>query len=245
MNRAKPSDWWRVRSVGDGVTHIDEPLIHEYYRCNVWHVRGRDRDMLVDSGMGVVSLRDHVALVTEKALEAVASHTHFDHIGCHFEFPCRSCHGAEAHLLRAPTRENTVADKYVTDAIFKTMPPEPYTSAAYNVGAAPATRLLWDGDIVDLGDRRFEVIHTPGHSPGGIALWEAATGMLFSGDIVYDGELVEGTSWLEQCQYRVSMERLLRLPVRVVHAGHYPSYSGAQHKEIITDWLRGKDNEQI
>jgi glyoxylase-like metal-dependent hydrolase (beta-lactamase superfamily II) len=245
MNRANPKDWWRVRSVGDGVSHIDEPHILEFFRCNVWHIRGAARDMLVDSGMGVVSLRDHVALVTEKPLEAVASHTHFDHVGCHHEFSCRSCHGAEAHLLRSPTRANTVADKYVTDAIFATMPPAPYSSEAYNVGAAPATRLLWDGDVVDLGDRHFEVIHTPGHSPGGIALWEAATGILFSGDIVYDGELVEGTSWLEQWQYRVSMERLLRLPVRVVHGGHFPSYSGARHKEMITDWLRGKDNEQI
>jgi glyoxylase-like metal-dependent hydrolase (beta-lactamase superfamily II) len=245
MNRANPTDWWRVRSVGDGVSHIDEPHILQFYRCNVWHVRGAARDMLVDSGMGVVSLRDHVALVTERPLEAVASHTHFDHIGCHHEFACRSCHGAEAHLLRAPTRENTVADKYVTDAIFETMPPEPYQSEAYNVGAAPATRLLWDGDVIDLGDRHFEVIHTPGHSPGGIALWEATTGILFSGDIVYDGELVEGTSALEQWQYRASMERLLRLPVRVVHGGHFPSYSGTRHKEMITDWLRGKDNEQI
>ena len=241
MTKANPSDWWRIRSVGDGVSHIDEPHILEFFRCNVWHVRGRDRDMLVDSGMGVVSLRDHVALVTEKPLEAVASHTHFDHVGCHHEFSCRSCHGAEAHVLRAPTRENTVADKYVTDAIFATLPPDPYRSEAYNVAAAPATRLLWDGDIVDLGDRHFEVIHTPGHSPGGIALWEAATGILFSGDIVYDGELVEGTTALEAWQYRASMERLLRLPVRVVHAGHFPSYSGARHKEIITDWLRGKD----
>ncbi len=41
--------------MGDDVTLIDEPFIHEFYRCNVWHVRGRDRDMLVDSGMGVVS----------------------------------------------------------------------------------------------------------------------------------------------------------------------------------------------
>jgi glyoxylase-like metal-dependent hydrolase (beta-lactamase superfamily II) len=245
MKRSNPSDWWRVRVVGDGVTHIDEPLIHEFYRCNVWHVRGRDRDMLVDSGMGVVSMRDHVALVTERPLEAVASHTHFDHIGCHHEFGCRSCHGAEAHLLRQPTRENTVADKYVTDDIFVELPPVPYRSEVYTVAAAPATRLLWDGDTIDLGDRRFEVIHTPGHSPGGIALWEAASGILFAGDIVYDGELVEGVSALERWQYRVSMERLLRLPVRVVHAGHFASYSGARHKTIITDWIKGKDREQI
>lgn len=238
--RADPKDWWRLRSMGDGVTHIDEPHINEFYRCNVWHIRGRDGDMLVDSGMGVVSLRDYVPLVSERPLQAVASHTHFDHIGCHHEFGCRLCHGAEAHLMRAPTRENTLAGKYVTDDIFTTLPPEPYASSHYTVPAAPATRLLWDGDIVDLGDRRFEVIHTPGHSPGGIALWEAATGILFSGDIVYDGELIEGTTDLENTQYIASMERLLKLPVRVVHGGHFPSYSGERHRQLITDWLASK-----
>lgn len=239
--RMDPKDWWRVRPMGDGVTMIDEPHIREFYRCNVWHVRGRDRDMLVDSGMGVVSLREWVPLVSERPLEAVASHTHFDHIGCHHEFPCRSCHGAEAHLLRAPTRANTFADKYVTDDIFSALPPAPYHSATYRVAAAPVTRILWDGDIVDLGDRRFQVIHTPGHSPGGIALWEAATGILFSGDIVYDGELIEGPSAEEQRQYRDSMVRLLDLPVRVVHGGHFPSYDGARHRAIIRAWLDAND----
>jgi glyoxylase-like metal-dependent hydrolase (beta-lactamase superfamily II) len=226
--------------MGDGVTLIDEPGILPFYRCNVWHVRGRDGDMLVDSGMGVVSLRQNVALVTERPLQAVASHTHFDHIGNHHEFPCRLCHAAEAHTLRAPDRRATLADPYVTDAIFTEMPPGPYASATYTVAPAPATRLLWDGDVVDLGDRHFEVIHTPGHSPGGIALWEAATGILFAGDIVYDGELIEDTFHSDAGHYLASMKRLLDLAVRVVHAGHFPSYDGDRHRAIITAWLRGK-----
>jgi glyoxylase-like metal-dependent hydrolase (beta-lactamase superfamily II) len=226
--------------MGDGVTLIDEPGILPFYRCNVWHVRGRDGDMLVDSGMGVVSLRQNVALVTERPLQAVASHTHFDHIGNHHEFPCRLCHAAEAHTLRAPDRRATLADPYVTDAIFTEMPPGPYASATYTVAPAPATRLLWDGDVVDLGDRHFEVIHTPGHSPGGIALWEAATGILFAGDIVYDGELIEDAFHSDAGHYIASMKRLLALPVRVVHAGHFPSYDGDRHRAIITAWLRGK-----
>lgn len=241
LRRAAPRDWYRIRTLSDGVTWIDEPHIREFYRCNVWHVRGRDRDMLVDSGMGVVSLREWVPLVTERALEAVASHTHFDHIGCHHEFPCRSCHAAEAAFLAAPTRKNTLAEDYVTDDIFTALPPEPYRSATYAVSAAPATRILEDGDVIDLGDRVFEVIHTPGHSPGGIALWEAASGILFSGDIVYDGELIEGPSAEEQAQYLASMRRLLTLPVRVVHGGHFPSYSGARHREIVTQWLKSKE----
>jgi glyoxylase-like metal-dependent hydrolase (beta-lactamase superfamily II) len=243
MTRARPQDWYRIRPQSDGVTWIDEPHILEFYRCNVWHVRGRDRDMLVDSGMGVVSLRDWVPLVTERPLDAVASHTHFDHIGTHHEFPCRLCHAAEAHLLAAPTRENTFADKYVTDAIFTQLPPEPYEATLYAVKSAPATRILHDRDIIDLGDRHFEVIHTPGHSPGGIALWEAATGILFSGDIVYDGELIEGTSAQEQTDYHASMTRLFDLPVRVVHGGHFPSYDGARHKMIIRDWLAAKERQ--
>jgi glyoxylase-like metal-dependent hydrolase (beta-lactamase superfamily II) len=238
--RVAPQDWWRVRSVGDGVSFIDEPHVKEFYRCNVWHVRGRDRDMLVDSGMGVVSLCEWVPLVTERPLTAVASHTHFDHIGCHHEFPDRVVHEAEAALLAHPTRENTFADKYVTDAIFDALPPEPYLSTTYAVKAAPATRVVVDGDVIDLGDRVFEVIHTPGHSPGGIALWEAATGVLFSGDIHYDGPLIEGESDEEQAQYVASMERLLALPVRVVHGGHFPSFDGARHRALIGDWLRAR-----
>lgn len=241
MERAGPHDWWRVRRLEDGVTWIDEPNLHDFYRCNVWHVRGRDGDMLVDSGMGVVSLRDWVPLVTERPLQAVASHTHFDHIGCHHEFDCRLCHGAEAEMMRNPDRRAILADPYVQDDIFIRMPPAPYASATYTVRAAPATRLLWDGDIVDLGDRHFEVIHTPGHSPGGIALWESATGILFAGDLVYDGPLIEDTYHSNAADYQRSMERLYDLPVRVVHAGHYPSYGRDRHRQIIGDWLKAKE----
>lgn len=241
MTRARPEDWYRIRPLDDGVTWIDEPHIEEFYRCNVWHVRGRDGDMLVDSGMGVVSLREWVPLVNERPLEAVASHTHFDHIGCHHEFPRRAVHAAEANLLAAPTRANTLADPYVTDGIFTALPPAPYASARYAVRAAPATRILRDGDTIDLGDRHFEVIHTPGHSPGGIALWEAATGILFSGDIVYDGPLIEDAYHSDPHDYLRSMQRLLDIPVRVVHGGHFPSYGRARHRAIIRAWLDARE----
>lgn len=240
MERAKPQDWYRIRTQSDGVTFIDEPFIEEFYRCNIWHVRGRDRDMLVDSGMGVVSLREWVPLVTERSLTAVASHTHFDHIGCHHEFEDRVIHAAEAEILANPTNSATFADKYVTDEIFLKLPPLPYASTDYAIKSAPATRLVADGDMIDLGDRHFEVIHTPGHSPGGIALWEAATGILFSGDIVYDGPLIEDTDHADARDYHASMERLYDLPVRVVHGGHFPSYGQERHREIIRNWLDGK-----
>jgi glyoxylase-like metal-dependent hydrolase (beta-lactamase superfamily II) len=241
MIRARASDWWRTTAVGDGITLIDEPHIKPFYRCNCWHVSDGGEDLLVDSGMGVVSLREWVPLVTGRPLLSVASHTHFDHIGCHHEFAARAVHRAEAHLLAAPARAAVLADPYVTDDIFDRLPPEPYASAAYAVTPAPATRLLEDGDVLGVGQRRFEVVHTPGHSPGGIALWEAETKVLISGDIVYDGPLIEDTYHSDAGDYRRSMERLLTLPVRVVHGGHFPSFSGERLREIITAWLRETD----
>jgi glyoxylase-like metal-dependent hydrolase (beta-lactamase superfamily II) len=187
--------------------------------------------------MGVVSLRAYVPLVTEKKLIAVASHTHFDHIGCHHEFENRCVHSAEAALLSEPTRENTLADPYVTDDIFTALPPEPYLSASYAVKSAPATRILENGDVIDLGNRHLEVIHTPGHSPGGIALWEAKTATLFSGDIVYDGPLIEDTYHANAKDYYNSMMRLLELPLATVHGGHFGSYGRERHHQIIRQWL--------
>ncbi len=244
MTRMNAADWWRTTSVGDGITLIDEPHIKPFYRCNCWHIRGGDEDLLIDSGMGVVPMRDWVQIVTERPLLAVASHTHFDHIGCHHEFAHRAVHRAEAHLLAAPLRKAVLADPYVTDDIFDAMPPEPYASALYEVTPAPATRILEDGDVIACGPRRFEVIHTPGHSPGGIALWESASGVLISGDIIYDGPLIEDTYHSDMGDYIRSMERLLTLPVRVVHGGHFPSFSGARLREMVTDWLRQHESVQ-
>ena len=240
MEFATAESWYETRGVGDDVTYIGEPHIKEFYRCNIWHVRGRARDMLVDSGMGVVSLRAQIPLVTEKSCVAVASHTHFDHIGCHYEFDERCVHKDEAEIMAAPSRGATLADPYVTDEIFTRLPPAPYASAEYGVTPAPATRVLEAGDVIDLGDRRFEVIHTPGHSPGGIMLFERETGVLFSGDTVYDGPLIDDAYHSDLPAYLETMKQILDLPVRVVHGGHFPSFDGARYRELIRQYLEDK-----
>ncbi|MDH3475189.1 MAG: MBL fold metallo-hydrolase [Rhodospirillales bacterium] len=240
MEVATAEGWYKTRRVGDDVTYIGEPHIKEFYRCNIWHVRGRDKDLLLDSGMGVVSLRAAVPLVTEKPCIAVASHTHFDHIGCHYEFAERCVHRDEAAIMAAPTRATTLADPYVTDEIFTKLPPAPYASAEYSVKAAPATRLLEAGDVIDLGDRAFEVIHTPGHSPGGIMLIEAATGVLFSGDTVYDGPLIDDAYHSDIAAYVATMKRILDLAPRVAHGGHFASFGGARYRALIRAYLESK-----
>lgn len=235
-----PAQWYASRPCGDGVTHLYEPYIDIFYRCNIWHVRGRDRCLLFDSGLGVVSLVGCFPWLLETSLLAVASHTHFDHIGNAHEFKERACHVAEAAILGEPTPANTVADRYATLAMFERLPPGGFDPTRYRVRPAPATRLVEAGDVIDLGDRQFVVLHVPGHSPGSIALWEASSGVLLSGDAVYDGPLIDDAYHSKRDDYRETMHCLRELPVRVVHGGHYPSFGRDRYRELIDDYLAGR-----
>ena len=231
-------EWYETIRMADDVTLIHEPWIKPFFRCNMWHVRGRDRDLLFDSGLGHVSLRQHVRLVSERPLIAVASHTHFDHIGCHHEFSDRAVHEAEAAILADPRNDLTLADKYATEEMFDRMP-KGWRTERYRIEPAPAQRLLEDGDIVDLGDRAFEVVHTPGHSPGGIGLFEKKTGIFLSGDIVYDGPLIDDIYHSDRGDYQATFERIRSLPVSVVHGGHFPSFGQVRYRQIIDEYLEG------
>ncbi|RRI00879.1 MBL fold metallo-hydrolase [Mesorhizobium tamadayense] len=232
-------DWYETIRMGDDITLIHEPWIKPFFRCNIWHVRGRDRDLLFDTGLGHFSLRRHVPLVTERKLVCVASHTHFDHIGCHHEFPDRCVHSAEAEILADPRNEWTVADRYATDEMFDGMP-EGWETTRYCILPAPAGRLLEHGDVIDLGDRAFEVIHTPGHSPGGIALYERTTGILLSGDIVYDGPLIDDVYHSDIKDYVETLLSMRDIDVSVVHGGHFPSFGKVRYRQLIGEYLAHK-----
>ncbi|WP_455924590.1 MBL fold metallo-hydrolase [Pseudomonas putida] len=237
MRIVTPQQWFEVQQKADGVKLIHEPWVRPFYRCNLWHITGRDRDALVDTGSGVVSLRQQLPWLTERPLLAVASHSHFDHIAGHHEFDERLAHPAEAEIMANPDNASTLADLCIGDQMFEAHPGCPLCYEEYRVKAAPATRLIDEGDVLDLGDRRLEVLHTPGHSPGGICLWEASTGTLFSGDIIYDGPLIEDAYHSDLEDYRSSLERLLTLPVRTVHGGHFPSFGGERLRALIHQWL--------
>ncbi len=111
-----PSGWYETIPFADGLTLIHEPLIHPFYRCNMWHVTGRERDLLVDTGLGATSLTRALPFLRERPLICLSSHCHFDHIGSTHEFAERLVHPAEAHILADPRPEWTLAEGYIGSA---------------------------------------------------------------------------------------------------------------------------------
>ena len=245
-------DWFERKSLVDGITLLYERYVDPFARCNVWHVRGRDRDLLIDTGLGVRSLREAAADLFGHALTAVLTHSHFDHIGGAYEFPNRVAHVDELAEFERPSgfrglTAGALGDELVQglraagytvpDQFLTALPHGGFAVDDYNVRGAPLSGTVEDGEIIDLGDRTFEVLHLPGHSPGSIALWEARTRTLFSGDAIYDGPLLFELPGSSVADYVRSLRRLLALDVSIVHAGHDPSFGQQRLHEIARAYL--------
>ena len=97
--------------------------------------------------------------------------------------------------------------------------------------------------LLAVAERDMGAFHTlyerlPGHSPGSIGLWDCSAGILFSGDAVYDGPLLDELGDSDIGQYCVTMERLMALPVTVVHAGHDPSFGRDRLRQLAAAYLQ-------
>jgi glyoxylase-like metal-dependent hydrolase (beta-lactamase superfamily II) len=256
--------WFERKNLAEDVIHLWEPHVHPLLRCNVWFVRGGDKDMLIDTGMGLGSLKDEIQDLSDKPVAAVATHIHFDHVGCLHEFDERIMHMAEAPRM-ANYDEITIVR--ISDFPEEILPDDPEAAAAfgegfdmvgdflvnavhkegfdladYKIQSTLPTREIDEGDEIEIGGRVFEVLHLPGHSPGSIGLWEAATGVLFSGDAIYDGSLVDVLPDSDIVAYIKTMKRLRELPVDIVHGGHMESFGRERLIELCDAYLAARDS---
>lgn len=250
MRSLEVADPWFLRArIDDATTLLTEPHVHPLLRCNIWHVRGRDRDLLVDTGLGITSLARAARDLLAAETIVVATHAHTDHVGSLHEFAHRAIHAAEADAVSSigGTLALDVSDTDETelrtllawgydirDGLLTALPTEDFELDGHPRQPAVPTQVLAEGDVIDLGDRVYEVLHVPGHSPGSIALWDRVGQVLFSGDAVYDGALLDEIEGADVDLYVQSMRRLDELPVRVVHGGHGPSMDAARFREVIS-----------
>ena len=232
--------WFRRERLHSGVSLIWEHHLSPEVHCNIWMVEGRDAILLFDSGLGVRSLKAEISELAERPVICVSSHSHFDHMGGAAEFEDHRSHGAEAEIFARPNLANTLARDYVTEEHFSAVPFAGFTVSTYRVQPAPLSSSLDDGDVIDIGNRAFTVLHVPGHSPGSIALWEKKTGLLFSGDCLYDGLLLDDLYHSNSEHFVSSMQRLKQLPVSVVHAGHFDSFGRARMHMLADEYIAGK-----
>ena len=239
-NKTVCEQWFSTQKINDGLYLISEPHYYWWNRANLWLIKGRDQDLLIDTGLGVSSLRQHIAKLIDKPLLAIASHIHFDHAGGMHEFERRAIHAAEAAALQTGDDYEALCSPTqgcVLEEHFEQLPHPGFTVEQYTLRGAEPTQILQEGDVLDLGNRAFEVLHLPGHSPGCIGLYDPQRRDLFSGDVIYDGDLLDELHCSHIPTYIASYERLQKLPIQTVYPGHYEIFGKERYQQIISEYL--------
>lgn len=206
------------------IDHIDKDthIISEYRHWEETHaylLNGTERSLLVDTGLGICNIYDEVIKLTDKPVTAVATHIHWDHIGGHKFFPDFYAHEDELNWLNGefPLTLEQIKDMVVDRCDL----PEGYNVDNYKFFQGTPTMVLKDNDIIDIGGRSIQVLHTPGHSPGHICFFEKERGYLFTGDLVYKDTLFAYYPSTDPKAYLKSIERVATLPVKKVFPAHH------------------------
>ncbi|MCK4597220.1 MBL fold metallo-hydrolase, partial [bacterium] len=141
--------------------------------CYIFGSAKEKEVVIIDPGGSPELILSVLYGLTARARYIINTHGHMDHIAANRQIKRRT--GADICIHRADSEMLIDSRKNFSDLMVT-----PVTSP-------PADRLLNDGDIINVGELKLKVIHTPGHSPGGISL--VSDGLVFTGDTLFAGSV--------------------------------------------------------
>jgi glyoxylase-like metal-dependent hydrolase (beta-lactamase superfamily II) len=168
--------------------------------------------MIIDPGAEAETILNTVKKSGLRIVLIVATHTHIDHIGALAQVKDATKASFALHEAEKSGGAPTALEELFAPLLGDSGHPLP-----------PPDRLLSDGDIVEIGELHFKVLHTPGHSPGGICL--LGHGVVFCGDTLFNYSI--GRTDFPGCSYQQLMDsiytKLMTLPDETrVFPGHGP-----------------------
>ncbi|MDH3533866.1 MAG: MBL fold metallo-hydrolase, partial [Gammaproteobacteria bacterium] len=176
-------DWFEVYRVADDIFAIYEP--GQFEEVISFLITGQERALLFDTGLGIGDMRRVVSQLTDLDVIVLNSHSHYDHIGGNYQFD--TVYGRDTAYTRARTRGSSpdvVAEFLQEGWVWKPLPAG-FVKAEYRSRPFEIDRIIDEGDVIDLGGRRLEILSTPGHAPDATCLLDRENRMLFTGDTFY------------------------------------------------------------
>lgn len=200
-------EWFDVYRLAEGTYALYEP--NQFEEAISYLVLGSERGVLIDTGTGIGDIRQVVEHLTALPVSVVLTHEHYDHIGGAYRFAEIAASSDPAGLeVLGRGRDNASLQRYIADEYLWKPLPEGFDGATWTIPPIEPTRLLNDGDTIDLGRRALEVIETPGHSPGHICLLDRENRLLWTGDHFFPGPLYAHPADVNIHDYVTSNKRL-------------------------------------
>jgi len=193
------------------------------YETNCYILRPSEQAkdcLIIDAGFDIEPLANFLQEQNLNPVALVLTHGHIDHIAgvslLRDEFPNVKVyiHKFDAKMLEEPVSNLSSM-----------------TGTAYTT--APADFIIDGQDVIELADMKLQVLHTPGHTPGGISLYLKEQGVVFSGDALF-ADSVGRTDFFGGSMMQLVKsikEKLLTLPDEIkIYPGHGPATTIARER---------------
>ena len=241
------ANWFAVQRLREGIYLVGEPM-----HVNSYLILGSERAVLLDTGMGISNIRAVVEELTDLPILVVNSHYHFDHVGGNHLFDDIAIHELGAERLAAGPPPHwfasylaAVQEVLAQYAVFREIDmtwfqvlapemqmrplPAEFDRAAWRTVTTVPSRLLTDGEILDLGGRTLQVLHTPGHTVDSICLLDSDSRIMFTGDTIDTGPIYAQFEESSIDAFAASTQKLLAHAGAVdvlfsAHGARYQSY---------------------
>ncbi len=202
-------DWFEVYRIMDGVFAIYEP--GQFEEVISFLITGDDFALMFDTGLGIGDIRGVVDQLTDQDIVVLNSHTHYDHIGGNHQF--ETIYGMDTEFTRSRSSglpHERVAEFVSEGWIWKPLPGG-FVRDEYHSHPFAISKIVAEGDIIDVGGRKLEILETPGHAPDSICLIDRENRILFTGDTFYLAPLYTHVDGSDFEDYARSAARLAGL----------------------------------
>lgn len=211
-------------------------IMSRSFDSNIIYIKSGDHEVLVDAGTGLYASSLDKDLQTqgsslESITDVVLTHCHIDHIGGVIPLlergsPKLYLHKAEAEPINSGDMSHTLGDTFGAD-----LPP-------FKIDV-----MFEEGDLIDFGDVKLRVFHTPGHSAGSVVMRVEDTGILITGDTLFPGGSFGRVDFPTGSPEKLveSLKRISEMDFEIGLPGHMNAIKHNARRSALTSYQMAKN----